>query len=69
MTKPIRVIGVASGLGALDSGCEHGPAAVQRAPGWAALVRYAKYLIMESNGVRLVPAPGGRRHACTAAFT
>ena len=39
MIKRIGVIGVASGLGALDQGCEHGPAAVQRAPGWATLAR------------------------------
>lgn len=37
MTKRIRVIGVASSLGARDRGCENGPRAVQQAPAWAGL--------------------------------
>ena len=41
MIKQIRVIGVASGLGAGDQGCVDGPLAVQGAPGWAGLARQA----------------------------
>jgi arginase len=42
MTRRIRIIGVASGLGAQDQACEDGPVAFHRSQAWHALENYPR---------------------------
>jgi arginase len=57
MTIRVRIIGAASGLGALERGCEDGPAAFRRSPGGRALAHHP----LVSWGSTLFPpdAPDG----------
>jgi arginase len=42
MSRRVRIIGVASGLGAQDQACEDGPVAFHRSQAWHALERYPR---------------------------